>query len=112
MRFANWFAVAWKFADQLRSETSQIDWFCNNRKLTRHCSHSKGKVLFCAANFIQAPRNKNGAIADCSREFIGSRSIDCARKFSRSQLTISIVFFLPGSEPIKNIGSKDSKDCN
>jgi len=42
--------------------------------------------------FHQGPRSKNGAIAGCWREFIGSRSIDCARKFSRSQFTISIVF--------------------
>src|SRR5206468_8990426 len=97
----------WKFADPLRSESSQIHWFCNGRKLTQRCSHSKRKVLCCAANFIPIPPSKNGVIADCWREFIGSRSIDCARKFSRSRFTISIVFFLRGSEPTKNIGRSE-----
>ena len=112
MRFANWFAVAWRFADQLRSASWKLWSVCNSRKLTRRCSHSKRKVLCCAANFIPMPPSKNGVIADCWREFIGSRSIDCARKFSRSRFTISIVFFLRGSEPTRNIGSKVWKACN
>ena len=82
-------------------QSSQIHWFCDIRKLTPRCSRSKRKVLSCAANFIPTPPSKNGAIADCWREFIGSRSIDCARKFSRSRFRISIVFFSRGSEPIQ-----------
>ena len=131
MRFANWFAAEWKFADQLQSGSSQIYWFCNSRKLTQRCSPSKPKVLCCAANFNPSAERRrgdarrgrchstrrgrratNGVIADCWREFTGSRSIGCARKFSRSRFRISIDFFSHGSEPTRNIGSKVWKACN
>src|SRR5207244_13274042 len=82
----------------------------------------KPRVLFCAANFTRtsasakAPAgrqpNKNGVIADCWREFTGSQSIDCARKFSRSQFRIFIDFFSRGSAPIANIAWKGPKDCS
>ena len=68
----------------------------------------------CSARQISSAgsANRNGAIADCWREFIGSRSIGCARKFSRSRLRIFIVFFSHGSEPTRNIASKVRKACN
>src|SRR5205814_7407210 len=65
MRFANWFAVGWKSADQLLSWSLQIHWFCISWTLTQRCSHSKRKVLYCAANFIPMPPSRNGVIADC-----------------------------------------------
>src|SRR5437588_11480515 len=77
----------------------------------RHYWRSKGKGSFCAVNFTRTQQNRNGAIDDYWREFIGSRSIVCARRFSRFHNRIFIAFCSHGSVLIRNTGSKDLKVC-
>src|SRR5437660_10442177 len=78
----------------------------------RHYWRSKRKGSFCAVNFTRAQQNRNGAIGDYWREFIGSRSIVCAQRFSRFHNRIFIAFCSHGSVLIRNTASKDLKVCN
>src|SRR4029077_1738421 len=78
----------------------------------RHYWRSKGKGSFCAVNFTRTQQNRNGAIGDYWREFIGSRSIVCAQRFSRFHSRIFIAFCSHGSVLIRNTASKGLKVCN
>ena len=67
------------------------------------------KDSFSAGSFIRTRRNRNGVIADCWREFIGSRLTGCARKFNRSHPRNITAFFWPGSASIRNIARRSGR---
>jgi len=77
----------WRFAGQLLPEIWGGRSFYNaaNRAALR-ALEAEGFVL--RGKFHPQALTRNGAIADCWREFTGSPSIACAQRFSRSRFTI------------------------
>src|ERR1051326_2038589 len=70
---------AWKFRDQYRQARCKTSWDFANQILMLVCLVWRAKALFSAENFIRLQPSRNGAIADCSREFIDCRLIAFAR---------------------------------
>src|SRR6185437_15532180 len=111
-QFARWFGGEWKFADRSLLASCQMYWYCHDRKSTRHYWPWKRKDLSFVASFARRRVTRSGATAVYWREFIGSPSIGCAPKFSRSLRRIFIAFSSHGSMPTRSTASKVLKVCN